>query len=85
MKAGLAGYAQVFGKYNTTPYDKLKLDLFYIKNYSVLLDIKLMFLTLKILLQPESTEGVDTTQTTAMKKQEEISDTEIINKEEKEQ
>ena len=44
-----------------------------------------MFLTLKILLQPESTEGVDTTQTTAMKKQEEISDTEIINKEEKEQ
>lgn len=85
VKAGLAGYAQVFGKYNTTPYDKLKLDLFYIKNYSVLLDIKLMFLTLKILLQPESTEGVDTTQTTAMKKQEEIRETEIINKEEKEQ
>ena len=67
VKAGLAGYAQVFGKYNTTPYDKLKLDLFYIKNYSVLLDIKLMFLTLKILLQPESTEGVDSSQTTAMK------------------
>lgn len=70
VKAGLAGYAQVFGKYNTTPYDKLKLDLFYIKNYSVGLDIKLMFLTLKILFKPESTEGVEATQTTAIKKDE---------------
>lgn len=67
VKAGLAGYAQVFGKYNTTPYDKLKLDLFYIENYSIWLDIKLMMLTLKILLKPESTEGVDTTQVTAIK------------------
>ena len=67
VKAGLAGYAQVYGKYNTTPYDKLKLDLFYIENYSVWLDIKLMLLTLKILFQPESTEGVDQNQTTAMK------------------
>lgn len=68
VKAGLAGYAQVYGKYNTTPYDKLKLDLFYIENYSVWMDIKLMLLTLKILLKPESTEGVDANQTTAMKK-----------------
>lgn len=68
VKAGLAGYAQVYGKYNTTPYDKLKLDLFYIENYSVWLDIKLMLLTLKILFKPESTEGVDSTQTTALKK-----------------
>lgn len=67
MKAGLAGYAQVYGKYNTTPYDKLKLDLSYIENYSVWLDIKLMLLTLKILIRPESTEGVDNTQVTAMK------------------
>lgn len=67
VKAGLAGYAQVYGKYNTTPYDKLKLDLFYIENYSVWLDLKLMMLTLKILLKPESTEGVDANQTTAMK------------------
>ena len=36
VKAGLTGYAQVYGKYNTTPYDKLKLDLFYIENYSFL-------------------------------------------------
>ncbi|MEZ3495127.1 MAG: exopolysaccharide biosynthesis polyprenyl glycosylphosphotransferase [Lachnospiraceae bacterium] len=67
VKAGLAGYAQVYGKYNTAPYDKLKLDLFYIENYSVWLDLKLMLLTLKILFQAESTEGVDQNQTTAMK------------------
>ncbi len=69
VKAGLAGYAQVYGKYNTTPYDKLKLDLFYIENYSVWLDLKLMLLTLKILFQAESTEGVDENQTTAIKNQ----------------
>lgn len=67
VKAGLAGYAQVYGKYNTTPYDKLKLDLFYIENYSVWLDLRLMLLTLKILFQPDSTEGVDDNQITAMK------------------
>lgn len=67
VKAGLAGYAQVYGKYNTTPYDKLKLDLYYIENYSVWMDIKLMFLTLKILLMPDSTEGIESTQITAMK------------------
>ena len=67
VKAGLAGYAQVYGKYNTTPYDKLKLDLSYIENYSLWMDIKLMLLTLKILFKPESTEGVEESQTTAMK------------------
>lgn len=71
VKAGLAGYAQVYGKYNTTPYDKLKLDLTYIENYSFWLDLKIMLLTLKILLKPESTEGVDATQVTAMKQYEE--------------
>ena len=67
VKAGLAGYAQVYGKYNTTPYDKLKLDLFYIENYSLWMDLKIMLLTLKILIKPESTEGVDSSQVTAMK------------------
>lgn len=67
VKAGLAGYAQVYGKYNTTPYDKLKLDLTYIENYSVWLDLKLMLLTIKILFMPESTEGIDDNQTTAKK------------------
>lgn len=69
VKAGLAGFAQVYGKYNTTPYDKLKLDLFYIENYSVRLDLKLMLLTLKILVTPDATEGVDASQITAMKQE----------------
>ena len=58
MKAGLTGYAQVYGKYNTTFYDKLKQDLMYIRNYSVWLDLKLMIMTPKIMLMKESTEGV---------------------------
>lgn len=65
VKAGLTGYAQVYGKYNTTPYDKLKLDLTYIENYSLFLDIKLMLLTFKVLFQKENTEGVDIDQITA--------------------
>ncbi len=69
VKAGLAGYAQVYGKYNTTPYDKLKLDLTYIENYSVWMDIKLMLLTLKILFWPDSTEGVEVQQVTAFKEE----------------
>lgn len=65
VKAGLTGYAQVYGKYNTTPYDKLKLDLTYIENYSVLLDLKLILLTVKILFQRENTEGIESWQTSA--------------------
>lgn len=76
VKAGLAGYAQVYGKYNTTPYDKLKLDLTYIENYSVWLDIKLMLLTLKVLITPDSTEGVDKEQKTALKNTENKTDSE---------
>lgn len=67
VKAGLAGYAQVYGKYNTTPYDKLKLDLCYIENYSIWLDLKLMLLTIKILFLPDATEGVAQDQVTALK------------------
>lgn len=69
VKAGLTGYAQVYGKYNTTPYDKLKLDLTYIENYSVWLDFKLLLLTFKVLFQKENTEGVETWQTTAVASQ----------------
>lgn len=58
VKAGLTGYAQVYGKYNTKPYDKLKLDLTYIRRYSLLLDFKLIIMTPKILFIKESTEGV---------------------------
>ena len=58
VKAGLTGYAQIYGKYNTTPYDKLKLDLTYIRNYSLLMDLKLIFMTPKIMFMKEATEGV---------------------------
>ena len=57
VKAGLTGYAQIFGKYNTSPRDKLFLDLMYIENYSVWLDIKLIFQTLIVFLKSDSTEG----------------------------
>lgn len=65
VKAGLTGYAQVYGKYNTTPYDKLMLDLTYIEKYSFWLDIKLMLLTVRTLFQKENTEGVEAWQTSA--------------------
>ncbi|MCD7737116.1 MAG: exopolysaccharide biosynthesis polyprenyl glycosylphosphotransferase [Lachnospiraceae bacterium] len=65
VKAGLTGYAQVYGKYNTKPYDKLKLDLTYIENFSFLLDLQLIATTVKILFQKENTEGVEQWQKTA--------------------
>ncbi len=57
VKGGLTGPAQVFGKYNTSPLNKLKMDLSYITNYSLLLDLQIIFETVKILVQKESTEG----------------------------
>ena len=69
VRAGLAGFAQVYGKYNTSPYDKLKLDLTYIENYSLWLDIKLMILTIKVLFWPDSTEGVEAQQITALREE----------------
>lgn len=57
-KAGLTGYAQVFGKYNTTFYDKLLMDLMYIAKPSVLEDLTIMLATVKVLTNKESTEGV---------------------------
>ncbi len=66
VKAGLTGYAQVYGKYNTQPYDKLQMDLLYINNMSIIRDIHLMFATVKILFMKESTQGVNENQTTAI-------------------
>jgi len=60
VPSGLTGYAQIYGKYNTTAYDKLRFDLMYIENYSLLLDIKLILMTLRIIFSKESTEGVTT-------------------------
>lgn len=65
-KAGLTGYAQVYGKYNTTPYDKLNMDLMYISHAGPAEDIRILFATLGILFSKESTEGVGEGQTTAM-------------------
>lgn len=68
VKAGLTGYAQIYGKYNTTPYDKLKLDMYYIEHCSVLMDIRLILMTVKILFQKENTEGVEKWQKNAAQK-----------------
>lgn len=65
-KAGLTGYAQVYGKYNTEPYDKLQMDLMYISKLRITTDIKIIMATIKILFMPESTEGIDAGKTTAM-------------------
>lgn len=70
-KAGLTGYAQVMGKYNTTPYDKLKLDLMYIEQQSFVLDLKIILLTIKTIFVPDSTEGVSNE--TAMTESQKIS------------
>ncbi len=59
VKGGLTGYAQVYGKYNTSAYNKLKMDLMYIQNYSLAMDFKLILMTVKILFKKESTEGFD--------------------------
>lgn len=57
VKAGLTGYAQIAGKYNTTPKDKLMMDMMYIENYTVFRDIQLMFQTAIVLLKSDSTEA----------------------------
>ena len=67
VKGGLTGYAQVYGRYNTEPEDKIKYDLYYIYNYSLWLDIKLLILTVRILFQKENTEGVEEGQISAIK------------------
>lgn len=65
VKAGLTGYAQVYGKYNTTPYDKLQMDLMYISHLSIVEDIRILFATVKILFTLESTEGIEQGKETA--------------------
>jgi len=67
--AGLTGYAQVYGKYNTDPYDKLEMDLTYIANPSIWEDLKIMLFTVYTLFAKESTEGVDANQVTALSRE----------------
>ena len=66
VKAGLTGLAQIYGKYNTKPYEKLMMDLMYIAHPSIIEDLKIIFATVKILFIPESTEGVESGQITAL-------------------
>ena len=67
VKAGLTGYAQVYGKYNTPPYDKVQMDLMYVANQSLFEDFRLILMTIKIMLTPSSTEGISKDQTTALR------------------
>lgn len=77
-KAGLTGYAQVYGKYNTRPYDKLRMDLMYIAHPSIIEDLRICLATVKILFLPESTEGIAEGQSTAMEEpREEAADNEV--------
>lgn len=75
-KAGLTGYAQVYGKYNTTPYDKLMMDMMYIAHPGILQDFRILLATIKILFLPESTQGVDPGQVTALDYENEANRTE---------
>lgn len=58
-KAGLTGYAQVYGKYNSTPREKLHMDMIYISRPSIIEDIRLIFTTVRVLFMKESTEGFE--------------------------
>ena len=55
VKAGLTGYAQVTGVYDTVPFDKLKMDLMYIEHYSMLMDLRIILMTIKTMILPGNT------------------------------
>lgn len=59
VRAGITGYAQVYGKYATNFNSKLNFDLVYIKNYNLILDVKILFQTIKVLFDKVSSEGLD--------------------------
>jgi len=67
VKAGITGFAQIYGRYNTAPEDKLFLDIMYIETHSIPEDIKLMLQTIKVIFKPSSTEGIGSDSTTALK------------------
>ena len=76
VKAGLTGYAQIYGKYNTTFEEKVKMDMLYIEHMSLLMDLQLLLATIKVMFIKESTEGFDQENAEAIKKvQKEISET----------
>ena len=58
FKAGITGMAHVYGRYDTPPEERIKLDLFYMHNYSFWLDIKIIFETVRIMASKSYSEGV---------------------------
>ena len=74
VRAGLTGYAQVHGKYNTTPKDKLMLDLMYISKPSLAEDARIVFSTIKTIFLKESTEGIEQGRTTSMPQRDKTTD-----------
>lgn len=72
VRAGITGYAQVYGKYASDYHSKLKFDLLYIKSYSVFLDAKILLQTVKILFDKMSSAGVDDDDEPSAKKMHEI-------------
>jgi len=69
VKAGITGYAQIYGQYNTAPDEKLLLDIMYIESFSILLDIKLLFQTIRVIFMKTSTEGIEKGSTTALREE----------------
>lgn len=69
-KAGLTGYAQIYGKYNSNPYEKLQMDILYINRMSFLVDLRIFFATVRVLFMKESTEGIKEGSITAMQPEE---------------
>ena len=69
VKAGLTGYAQVYGRYNTEPADKLKMDLMYINNMGVVEDLRLIVATIQILFQKDSTQGIKSSKVAKISKE----------------
>ena len=67
VKAGITGYAQIYGKYNTAPDEKLFLDIIYIEKFSIWQDVKLIFQTIKVIFIPSSTEGIPEDLETALR------------------
>ena len=67
VKAGLTGFAQIHGRYNTAPDEKLLMDIMYIENFSIWQDFRLILQTLKVLFKPSSTEGIPENKETALR------------------